>query len=225
MFQPNLTIYFFKVLYFCIKLTNTVFNLSLNKDNIDKDPIAQFKTWFNDALVAKLAYHDAMSLATVSAEGKPSGRIVLLRGVDDRGFVFYTNYNSRKSKELEANPHASLTFFWLGLERQVRIEGRVSRVSLEESDAYFKSRPRGSQIGALASSQSEVLVSRDELEVKFASVTAAYEGKEIPRPSNWGGYRVKPVRIEFWDNRANRLHDRIVFNDREGGWKIDRLAP
>jgi len=166
-----------------------------------------------------------MSLATVSAEGKPSGRIVLLRGVDDRGFVFYTNYNSRKSKELEATPHAALTFFWLGLERQVRIEGQVSRVSPEESDAYFQTRPRGSQIGALASPQSEFLKSREALEENVSKVTASFEGKEIPRPSHWGGYRIQPHRIEFWDNRSNRLHDRIVYIANNNGWTVERLAP
>ena len=172
-----------------------------------------------------MPYHDAMSLATVSAEGKPSGRIVLLRGVDDRGFVFYTNYNSRKSKELEATPHAALTFFWLGLERQVRIEGQVSRVSPEESDAYFQTRPRGSQIGALASPQSEFLKSREALEENVRNVTASFEGKEIPRPSHWGGYRIQPHRIEFWDNRSNRLHDRIVYIAINNGWTVERLAP
>ena len=166
-----------------------------------------------------------MSLATVSADGKPSGRIVLLRGVDERGFAFYTNYNSRKSRELEATPHAALTFFWLGLERQVRIEGEVSRVSAEESDAYFQSRARGSQIGALASPQSELLENREVLEENVRKITATFEGKEIPRPSHWGGYRVKPKRIEFWDNRTNRLHDRIVYVANDNGWMVERLAP
>ena len=199
--------------------------MSLGKKNIAQDPIVQFKTWFNDAIDAQLPYHDAMSLATVSDDGKPSGRIVLLRGVDERGFVFYTNYNSRKSKELEAMPYAALTFFWLGLERQVRIEGEVSRVSTEESDAYFQSRPRGSQIGAVASPQSDLLDNREVLEESVRQVTAVFDGKEIPRPSHWGGYRVKPKRIEFWDNRSNRLHDRIVYIANDNGWTVERLAP
>ena len=198
----------------------------LDESTVKNNPIEQFKDWFQDAIDAKLPYHDAMNLSTVSDDGKPSGRIVLLRGVDESGFVFYTNYHSRKAGQLAGNPNAALTFFWLGLERQVRIEGSVVKTSAEQSDKYFASRPRGSQIGAAASPQSMVLESREELEKRVGELYTEFEGKDVPRPQHWGGYCLKPVRIEFWNNVPDRLHDRLLFTLQEdNSWKLERLAP
>ena len=166
-----------------------------------------------------------MSLATVSAKGRPSGRIVLLKEVDESGFRFFTNYNSRKSKDLEENPFASLTFFWLGLEKQVRIEGKVHRVSDDDSDSYFAMRPRGSQLGAWASDQSELLSSREELDARMEEYTRKFEGVAVPRPPHWGGYCLVPDKIEFWDNVPNRLHDRFEYTLIDSKWQIERLAP
>lgn len=189
------------------------------------DPVEQFRRWFGEALSAGLREPNAMALATASPAGAPSVRMVLLKGFDERGFVFYTHYESRKGRELEKNPRAALAFFWGDLERQVRIEGRVSRVSREESDTYFASRPRGSRLGALASQQSRAVNDREPLEIRLRKLESEYEGKEIPRPPAWGGYRVKPETIEFWQGRMDRLHDRLRYHREALGWKIERLQP
>jgi pyridoxamine 5'-phosphate oxidase len=166
-----------------------------------------------------------MTLATATPDGRPSARVVLLKGFDERGFVFYTNYEGRKSRELEANPRAALLFYWGELERQVRVEGRVSRVPDRESDAYFAGRPRGSQLGAWASEQSRPVRDRGALERRLRELEGEYEGREVPRPAFWGGYRVVPETMEFWQGRENRLHDRLRYRRAEGGWKIERLQP
>jgi pyridoxamine 5'-phosphate oxidase len=189
------------------------------------DPVVQFRAWFRDALAADLHEPNAMTLATTTPDGGPSARTVLLKGYDERGFVFYTNYEGRKARELEANPLCALLFYWGELERQVRIEGRASRLSGEESDAYFASRPRGSRIGAWASEQSRPVEDRSILEERVRVLEAEYEGREILRPPFWGGYRIEPETIEFWQGRENRLHDRIVYHRSGRGWKIVRLQP
>ena len=199
---------------------------ALGESDVAADPVEQFARWWRDALSAEVPEPDAMTLATADASGRPSGRIVLLKGFDDRGFVFYTNYESRKGRELAANPYAALVLFWGVLERQVRLEGRVTRVSPEESDAYFASRPPASRIGALASRQSELLASRAALEARVAALEAHYGGGEIPRPEHWGGYRLEPDAVEFWQGRRSRLHDRIRYRRETGGvWVRERLSP
>lgn len=198
----------------------------LTERTIHKDPIAQFNLWYEDAVNAKIPLPNAMTLATASAEGKPSARIVLLKEVADERFIFYTNYMSRKSRELKKNPFACLVFYWSILDRQVRIEGSVDEVSAEESDRYFQTRPRDSQIGALASPQSERLPDRATLEARYKTVAMEYEGKPIPRPAHWGGFRLKPSQIEFWQNREARLHDRFLYTRTTGEeWTLERLAP
>jgi len=193
---------------------------------MDADPFRQFATWFDEARAASPVEPNAMALATVGADGRPSLRMVLLKGADERGFVFYANYESRKGRELADMPWAALTFFWPEMERQIRIEGRVEPVSAEESDAYFHSRPIGSQRSASASHQSEVIAGREELEQRVAALSAQYHDQEIPRPENWGGFRVIPDAIEFWQGRANRLHDRLRYRLlASGGWQIERLSP
>jgi pyridoxamine 5'-phosphate oxidase len=197
----------------------------LKESDADPNPIEQFRRWFDEALAADLHEPNAMTLATTS-DGHPSARIVLLKGFDERGFVFYTNYEGRKSRELETNPYAALVFYWGELERQVRIEGRVSRVSEEESDTYFAGRPRGSQLGAWASEQSRPIEDRVALEERLRELEAEYEGREVPRPPFWGGYCVEPEVIEFWQGRENRLHDRLIYRRSEGGgWRRERLQP
>jgi len=188
------------------------------------DPFAQFERWFKDALEAKLPLANAMILATATREGAPDARAVLLKGVDQGGFVFYTNYESRKGRQLGARPAACLVFLWTPLERQVRVEGRVEKVTAVESDAYFKSRPIGARLSARASAQSERVASREQLE-KAVENEKKKHGENPPRPDDWGGYRVIPERIEFWQGRENRLHDRLLYTRGGGAWKIERLAP
>jgi pyridoxamine 5'-phosphate oxidase len=197
----------------------------LNETDVDPDPIVQFHEWFEKVIDADLHEPNAMILATATTDGKPSARTVLLKGYDERGFVFYTNYEGRKAKEIEANPTCALLFHWGELERQIRIEGRVGRVPDAESDAYFAGRPRGSRLGAWASQQSRSVEGRSVLEARVRALEKEYEGREIPRPPFWGGYRVEPDTIEFWQGRENRLHDRLVYLRNEGGWKIVRLQP
>ena len=197
----------------------------LRESDVAINPVDQFRTWFEEALDANLHEPNAMTLATATPDGKPSVRIVLLKGYDERGFVFYTNYEGRKARELEANPNCSLAFYWGELERQVRIEGRATRLSEEESAAYFDSRPRGSQLGAWASQQSRPVESRTRLEERLRGLGEEYEGWKIPRPPFWGGYRVGPQSIEFWQGRENRLHDRLLYTLDGEDWKIRRLQP
>jgi len=198
----------------------------LKESDIDPNPIEQFRTWFDEALASNLHEPNAMTLATATPDGRPSARIVLLKGFDDRGFVFYTNYEGRKGEELEANPYCALLFYWGDLERQVRIEGQVCRVPDKESDAYFAGRPRGSQLGAWASEQSRPVRGRGPLEKRLRELEAEYEGREVPRPPFWGGYRVEPQTIEFWQGRENRVHDRLVYRRSEDrGWRRERLQP
>jgi len=197
----------------------------LDEKTINRDPIRQFQTWFKDAIDAKLPLPEAMTLATATPDGKPSARMVLLKQVDDEGFVFFTNYNSAKAAQLDANPFAALVFYWSRLDRQVRVEGSVVRTSAQESRDYFRTRPRESQIGAWASAQSEVISSREFLEQRAQEFEALYGDREIDCPEYWGGYRLKPDRIEFWKSRIGRLHDRILYERVSDGWTITRLAP
>jgi len=198
---------------------------SLDENDIDTDPVEQFARWWTDAINSEIFEVNAMTLATSTKDGKPSARIVLLKGYDDRGFVFYTNYESHKGNELAENPYAALVFFWKEIERQVRIEGVVEKISAAESDAYFFSRPEGSRVGAWASPQSTVIENRELLETNARYYTAEFKNS-IPRPPHWGGYRVMPLKIEFWQGRSNRLHDRIQYTKTtEGSWKAERLAP
>lgn len=193
---------------------------------VGPDPLAFFARWYQEAESAGMVEPAAMALATAAAYGEPSVRIVLLRKFDSRGFVFFTNYLSRKGDELAANPRAALAIHWAELQRQVRIEGSVEKVSPEESDAYFRSRPHGHQLGALVSEQSQVVADREVLERLLADLTRKYADKEVPRPDHWGGYRVIPHTIEFWQGRENRLHDRLRFRRQlDGSWLRERLAP
>jgi pyridoxamine 5'-phosphate oxidase len=197
----------------------------LAESDLDADPVLLFGRWLGEALVAEVHEAHAMTLATATPDGMPSARVVLLRQVDERGFVFYTNYRSRKGRELDANPRAALVFYWPELQRQVRVEGRVELVSDAESDDYFRTRPRDSRLGALASEQSEVIADRDVLEARLRELSARYPGEEVPRPPHWGGYRLVPSALEFWQGRPSRLHDRFRY-EREGGtWKHVRLSP
>jgi pyridoxamine 5'-phosphate oxidase len=198
----------------------------LDEKQIERDPIKQFQSWFNDGFEAKLPMPDAMSLATVTPDGRPTARMVLLKQVDDDGFVFFTNYQSSKARQLEINPYAALVFYWPQFERQVRVEGKVTKTSAEESAAYFKTRPRESQIGAWASPQSEVISAREVLEQRAHELSDEYCDREIDCPTHWGGFRLKPDRIEFWKGRVGRLHDRLLYElQPDGSWTIKRLAP
>ncbi|MBW4474031.1 MAG: pyridoxamine 5'-phosphate oxidase [Stenomitos rutilans HA7619-LM2] len=198
---------------------------ALDEADVDPDPIKQFQHWLDQAIAAQLPEPNAMTLATASREGIPSARIVLLKGLDDRGFVFYTNYESRKGQELTDNPHAALVFLWTVLERQVRIEGRVEKITAAEMDAYFQSRPLASRLGAWASDQSRIIPNRDVLEQRFAELKTIYADEKVPRPPHWGGYRVIPMQIEFWQGRTSRLHDRLRYRLEQGHWLLERLAP
>ena len=197
----------------------------LDEQTINPDPINQFQIWFNDAITAKLPLPEAMTLATATPDGKPSARMVLLKQVDHDGFVFFTNYRSAKAEQLDANPYAALVFYWSQLDRQVRVEGSVVRTSEQESRDYFKTRPRESQIGAWASAQSQAISGRDVLERRAQELEDLYAGREVDCPEYWGGYRLRPERIEFWKSRIGRLHDRILYQRDPSGWSISRLAP
>jgi pyridoxamine 5'-phosphate oxidase len=189
------------------------------------DPISQFRVWFDQALAAGLEEPNAMTLATCTPDGVPSARIVLLKGLDETGFAFYTSYDGRKAKELAANPRAALVFYWAELERQVRVEGSVERTSAAESDAYFESRPRGSRFGAWTSEQSRVVEGRAVLEARMAAIEAKYAEGPVPRPPFWGGFRVRPEVVEFWQGRPSRMHDRLRYRRDGGAWVIERLSP
>lgn len=198
----------------------------LNEADLPSDPLDLFQTWLAEAIAAELTEPNGMTLATTDQRGYPCARIVLLKGVDSRGFVFYTNYNSDKSQQLLHNPQAALVFWWAELERQVRVEGRVTKVSPQESDAYFQSRPRGSQVGAWVSNQSQVISDRQVLTTRLADLTEKYANQSIPRPNHWGGWRVVPDVIEFWQGRPNRLHDRLRYRlVSSDNWRRERLSP
>jgi pyridoxamine 5'-phosphate oxidase len=190
-----------------------------------KNPIKQFEKWFSEALTAQLYEPNVMTLATADQSGKPNARIVLLKGFDENGFCFYTNYLSQKGKELKKNPQACLVFFWAELERQIRIEGKIEKLDKATSEAYFHSRPKGSQIGAIVSPQSQVIADRSVLEAKVEALTSTYQDQIIPKPAHWGGYIVKPTAIEFWQGRPNRLHDRLKYQLIDRKWEMKRLAP
>lgn len=199
---------------------------SLDIEDTGNDPIVFFQKWFQEAVLSEVFEVNAMTLATATKDGIPDARTVLLKGIASDSFLFYTNYESRKGKELEENPKACLVFFWSELERQIRIEGNVSKVSKEESNEYFHSRPRESQIGAAASPQSQKIPDRKFLEERFEKLSKEFEGKEVILPNNWGGYAVHPIRIEFWQGRSSRLHDRIVFEKKaDSSWEKFRVAP
>jgi pyridoxamine 5'-phosphate oxidase len=198
----------------------------LHEAEVDANPFQQFQVWFDQAVAATLPEPNAMTLATATPEGIPSARVVLLKGFDTRGFVFYTNYHSRKGQELAQNPQAALVFWWAELERQVRIEGHIEKVSDQETETYFHSRPIGSQLGAWASHQSQVIGSRDELERRLDELKTQYESQVIPRPPHWGGYRLSPRAIEFWQGRPSRLHDRLIYKRLDDTrWTLERLSP
>ncbi len=198
----------------------------LDEADLDRDPVRQFDRWMTDAIKAGVFEPTAMTLATATDDGRPHSRIVLLKHFDERGFCFFTNYDSAKGREMAKNPLAALCIHWPPLERQVRIEGAISKTTAAESDGYFQRRPRGSQLGAWISKQSGIIDSRKVLEDALVQITAKFEGRDVTRPPHWGGYRVKPASIEFWQGRQNRLHDRLVYTlQPDGAWKITRLAP
>ena len=206
-------------------MSSTNANNELNEISVDKNPFIQFTKWYESILDSNLNEPTAMMLSTADVNGNPSARIVLLKEIDDSGFVFYTNYGSRKGKDLEANPKAALTFFWDEQRKQIRIEGRIEKISREISKEYFSSRPRESQIGALVSAQSSVLPNREILENKFDELEGKFGNEEIPLPDFWGGYRLIPNYFEFWQGRENRLHDRICYKKENNEWHIFRIAP
>jgi len=198
----------------------------LNENELDPDPFKQFAKWFEDAKAAINDLPEGMTLATCNTSGEVSARVVLLKSFDDRGFTFFTNYNSNKASHIHDNPHAALAFWWPAMERQVRIEGGICRTTEEESDAYFATRPRGSQLGAWASDQSRVIAGRGDLDARFEELSATYADRAIPRPPHWGGYRVIPNLFEFWQGRLDRLHDRFRYRLREANdWVVERLSP
>lgn len=197
----------------------------LTPEALGEDPIAAFRVWLDAARATDSIEPTGMTLATVDAEGRPDARVVLLKDVEDAGLVFYTNYRSRKGQQLDVSPYACLSAWWPALARQVRVRGRVERIAEPESDAYFRTRPRGSQIGAWASEQSTVLSDRETLEDRAAEIEARYRDRDIPRPPHWGGYRLTPDEVEFWQGRPDRLHDRIRFARVDGSWRVERLAP
>jgi len=199
--------------------------VALSEDAVAADPLAQFAAWFGEAVARSVPEPDAMCLATASADGDVASRMVLLKGWDERGFVFCTNYSSRKGTHLAENPRASLTFRWALLERQVCVVGRTRRTSAAESDSWWALRPRAAQFSALASAQSSVIASRAVLESRVAELEAEYDGRDVPRPRHWGGVRVLPGSVEFWQGRPNRMHDRLRYTRARGGWRIERLAP
>ncbi len=197
----------------------------LTEKDLARDPFRQFEKWFQEAEASKLVEPNAMVLATAGRDGRPSSRTVLLKGVDGRGFVFFSNYESRKGRELDANPHASLVFPWFPFERQVIVEGRVTQVAREESEAYFHSRPRASQLAAWVSQQSSIISGRAVLEEGMKAVDAKYLGREVPAPPHWGGWRLAPATVEFWQGRRSRLHDRLRYRRVKDEWIVERLAP
>lgn len=198
----------------------------LREIDLNSDPVQQFKKWLEQAIEAQLPEPNAMTISTATTDGKPAARMVLLKDFDDRGFVFYTNYESHKGQQLTQNPQAALVFWWAELERQVRIEGQVTQVSSQESDEYFHSRPINSQLGAWVSNQSQEVACREVLEQRLAELQAKYAQQTIPRPAHWGGYRVIPSEIEFWQGRPSRLHDRLLYRrQNDGSWLIKRLSP
>lgn len=198
---------------------------TLDENDVHKNPITQFSKWFTEAVDARVNEPNAMTVCTSTKDGKPSARIILLRNFDEKGFVFYTNYTSRKGEEILKNPNAALLFFWPELERQIRIEGVLVKQNKEESDLYFQSRPRTSKLGAWASAQSKVISSRKILDEEYEKLSLKFPGEDVPRPEHWGGYVLQPSSIEFWQGRASRLHDRILYLKKDQGWKIERLAP
>lgn len=208
-----------------VDLRREYMKAALSERDVPADPFVFFDQWFTDAVRAEVRDANAMTLASAPPDGAPSARIVLLKGVDARGFVFYTDYRSRKAEELDANPHAALLFYWPELERQVRVTGRVTRVARAETEAYFATRPRGSRIGAWASEQSRVIPGRSTLDAAVAEAEQRFANADVPAPPHWGGYRVAPEAVEFWQGRSNRLHDRVRYVQHGHGWRVERLAP
>lgn len=199
---------------------------ALTEEELHPDPIEQFRVWFSQALEAEVHEPNAMTLATATADGRPSARVVLLKGVDERGFIFFTDYRSQKARELSENPHAALVFYWMELERQVRVAGLAGRLPWAESEAYFRSRPLGSRLGAWASRQSEVIESREVLDERLREATERFIAEEVPLPPHWGGFVIAPESVEFWQGRPNRLHDRLRYRrEPDGSWLIERLSP
>jgi pyridoxamine 5'-phosphate oxidase len=198
---------------------------SLQEEDTYDDPLLQFQKWFNEAMAAEIEDVNAMALASVDTDGKPHNRFVLLKGLEEGQFIFFTNYNSHKGTDLAANPHVAATFYWVPLQRQLRIEGHAEKISFEASEAYFHQRPRSSQLGAWASHQSEVTLHRNELEERYAALEKQYENQTIPCPPHWGGYAIKPTHLEFWQGRSSRMHDRIAYTLENGVWMKQRLNP